>query len=489
MVDLLESVYRGFPIGSILLWRVEEKIFREDVIEGAPFPQIAHVFPVNYVLDGMQRLATLYGAFSENSSSDQKRFDILFDLESERFVHRLSSKILPNFFVELADLFVPKRLMSAQQRLSAAPNGDALIEKTLHLYSTFQEYLVPMVTIQRRNVRDVVQMFERVNSTGLRLSSVDFLRAVTWSSDFDLSRATQELQSKTLESGLEISEETLVKMLALTLDLDPIPDQMLTLRDFSPGDLTAAVGQMEALLKRTQNFLVNHFKIESGSFVPYEGQLLAIFLVLLENPNLSENQVAAIKQWFWRVEFGEVLRGRPDHYVVREIRAIAFEVSHEEIRNEPGGYIEAKNFIRRGFRVGAALSAALATMFAVRDARSLVTGREIPPSEYMREFNSRDFVSIVPKGIVLEGRADKVNRFIANMAVISEDDRIALGGRSILDFICAPNVDERVLKSQLLDVECIELLRSGNFTDFVARRATVLANAASQLTGQPVSFL
>lgn len=221
ILELLESVYKGYPIGSILLWRPgsdEVQIRREDIL---PFPDTEGKVPTIYVLDGMQRLASLFGVLNYDPARMPPRFCVGFDLERQIF---LPCEALPSRpVVMMADLFFPRRLMEAQSRLAAEDDGDELIERTLRLYSAFQEYMIPLVTIEKQPLSDVVLMFERVNSTGQRLVTVDFLRAVTWSEAFDLNEQLSEVKD-TFPDGFDIDEETLVKMLALIKEKDPLPD-------------------------------------------------------------------------------------------------------------------------------------------------------------------------------------------------------------------------------------------------------------------------
>src|SRR5437868_12385722 len=63
IIELLESVLQGYPIGSILLWAADSKLLNIAPVGATSFPVVEERFPTNYVLDGMQRLSTLYGVF------------------------------------------------------------------------------------------------------------------------------------------------------------------------------------------------------------------------------------------------------------------------------------------------------------------------------------------------------------------------------------------------------------------------------------------
>jgi hypothetical protein len=222
ILELLESVYQGFPIGSLLLWRVEDRILKIGTRQETPFPEVEEKYPMNYLLDGMQRLATLYGVLSfSGDKASRDKFNVVFDLEKERFLH-YDPREVPRVYVRLSDLFVPRRLIDVQAHIAKASGSDELIEMTVGLHSTFQEYLLPMVTITHRDVGGVVKIFERVNSTETKLSAVDFMRAVTWSEKFDLTHELADIRLWLQDMNFKIPEDALVKMLGIALGKGPL---------------------------------------------------------------------------------------------------------------------------------------------------------------------------------------------------------------------------------------------------------------------------
>jgi uncharacterized protein with ParB-like and HNH nuclease domain len=179
MLELLDSVLGGFPIGSILLWAVDKPLLKIAPTETTTFPNVPEQFPTNYVLDGMQRLATLYGVFHFGSSTKDERFEVFYDLESSRFTRHDMDEI-GECSIPLSALFVPRRLLEHQARIADMKRGDILMERLLSLQASFQDYMIPVVTIRETDVSRIVGIFERVNSTGTRLDPVDFMRAITW---------------------------------------------------------------------------------------------------------------------------------------------------------------------------------------------------------------------------------------------------------------------------------------------------------------------
>ncbi len=61
-LDLLDSVAKNFPIGSLLLWQSRQELRSENRIADLEIELPRPDYPVNYLLDGQQRLSTICGA-------------------------------------------------------------------------------------------------------------------------------------------------------------------------------------------------------------------------------------------------------------------------------------------------------------------------------------------------------------------------------------------------------------------------------------------
>jgi uncharacterized protein with ParB-like and HNH nuclease domain len=66
VVKLVDSLYHNYPIGSILLWNSMERLKSTRNVAGFEIPDRQPNYPVNYVLDGQQRLSTIYAVFCKN---------------------------------------------------------------------------------------------------------------------------------------------------------------------------------------------------------------------------------------------------------------------------------------------------------------------------------------------------------------------------------------------------------------------------------------
>lgn len=89
VLDLLDSIARGYPIGSFLLWKSTVNLASETSIAGLAVETPDDGEETAYLLDGCQRLSTICGALHWEPNGDPESFwNLVYDLEEERFLHR-----------------------------------------------------------------------------------------------------------------------------------------------------------------------------------------------------------------------------------------------------------------------------------------------------------------------------------------------------------------------------------------------------------------
>jgi hypothetical protein len=480
--ELLESVYRSYPIGSLLFWHVDAGTMRSDDTSDVPFPHPPVDGIVDFVLDGMQRVSSLYGAFNQpgHRIGGKDNFAIAFDLAEQRF---LPVEQKNESSIELRKLFTPKLLLEEQARLGNLENGDLLVERSLELQRRFQEYLIPVVRIGTDDSAEVVRIFERVNSTGTTLSAVDFMRALTWSADFDLSEVLDELHQSVAETGFEIPTDTIAKSVALELRVPPISEEMVRLRDKAPRDRDAAVDATRDSLLRVARFLRERLGIHSYDYVPYEGQFLVLMSAaasrILDDTDWFE-------RWYWTTGFSEAFQGRPDHYIAR--MALGAREGGFPPSEQLSLTVEALR--TRPMRKGSALPMTYVASLGTSPLSSVITGRPIDSHVILGGYEASMIASVFDRADLeglLSARA-QTEKVVANAIILApEDVSRRRGARDIRDAILDLAREEHgreALGSQFIDRDCVEAIAAGNPEEFLESRSLRIRRRAQELAGQ-----
>ena len=78
---LLDSIYRGYPIGSFTVWKTLRRLHHHREIGGIKLNDVAKGSLIDYVLDGQQRITSLYAAI-RGAQIEGEKYVFYFNLTS-----------------------------------------------------------------------------------------------------------------------------------------------------------------------------------------------------------------------------------------------------------------------------------------------------------------------------------------------------------------------------------------------------------------------
>lgn len=412
VVALLGSIKKGYPIGSILTWRIESKNdyfsgYREDAFPTAD----ENLTSFEVILDGAQRLSSLYGCLRNPDANTV--YDMYYDLRGETFNHSSSVRKIEPWFVPMASMFDSRRFLKVQASIVDLDDGEALLARVLNLYTTFQEYQVPIIALSNTTLEDVVEVFRRINSSGTALSTVDFVRALTWQSDFDLEETFASLVARYQGSALEdVTDEFLIRCLAISagLSLDARDVLQLERRSRDAGNLSAEVSRMQDALDRVEVF-IRERGMGQLSDVPYEVQRLLIFTVFLHEPDYDRRE---LETWLWKSTFAEEYQSKPDSYITRLVKLIAEgDVAQAlDVRKPIDEVILATRLRRRG----SAITLGFELIMCKTEVPSLLSGESIGGRPVYTALYSRP--ELESAGL----KGNQTSNRLANLVVLSASD-------------------------------------------------------------------
>lgn len=190
--DLIDSMYRGFPVGELMFWKNEDSdhsrtIGLTDKTQSATMQ----------VIDGQQRLTSLYaivkGAPVLRENYAEERIVVAFNPQTERFaIPNNAIGRSPEWIKDIRTVF--ESPIDARgdylEALESAHGGERLdrdtekrIEQAINKLAQVLNYQFQVVQLKddvsRQTVADI---FVRINSEGVKLSSTDFI--LTWLSVF-----------------------------------------------------------------------------------------------------------------------------------------------------------------------------------------------------------------------------------------------------------------------------------------------------------------
>ncbi len=176
---LLDSIYRDYPTGQILLWDTTLLPVIKP-LEGAAGPTDAMVGRPKIVLDGQQRLTSLYQALGNENSG----MNVYFNLETEQFHLYLRRMDADPAWVPVRDI-VSNQLHDLQvlDRISKSgllSIGDEKSQEYLNRLQALKkigEYKYPIEIFRSDDYEEATELFVRINSAGTRLRAAELVLA------------------------------------------------------------------------------------------------------------------------------------------------------------------------------------------------------------------------------------------------------------------------------------------------------------------------
>lgn len=179
-LDLLDSLKRGYPIGSLLFWQpVNKKHVQTDKIGSCTIPEKEKDF--FYILDGFQRLSTIFGCFVDlnkiklqiDKEEWQKDFLIYYDLETEEFILPQTLKIELHQ-IPVYQLMSTRAVFLFERELRNKNYKEKDIEKYVDRYTELGtaiiDYNLTSVELIGGEIEEVVNVFSRINFKGSNIS-------------------------------------------------------------------------------------------------------------------------------------------------------------------------------------------------------------------------------------------------------------------------------------------------------------------------------
>lgn len=476
IMSLLDSIYQGYPVGSLLLWSTKERLKHERNVGGFALPSTPEDYPVNYVLDGQQRLTTLYGVFNSDAATEEPelaaRFNVCFVPNSGEFVH--ASAADPAASINLHNILDTTKLLPELQRFDAAQQ-----KIIAGLTERFKDYEFPVVTIKDRSNQEVCRVFQRINSSGTTLSTLELLAAWTWSEQFDLRNEIQSLLDRLADKGYGDLDETEVMRCLTAVVNDSIDSDALV--DIKPDVLVSGMSKLKQAMYAAIDFLEKDIRIKNIVFVPFPIMVVPLVRFFAITLKPTADQRRALRRWFWHCSFTQRYRAGTNRLVMEDLSGMKDLASGKPAFDSLDPKLDDTAFLKT-WRINSTIAKAAICLLAQLDPKSFFTGAPVDLNDALAAYNAREFHHIYPKAYLgAQGIPFHEANVIANICMLTASDNNSISDRAPQDYFfeIPSEIRADVFDRALIPTED----RAGTrvYADFVKSRAAALAEKASNL--------
>jgi hypothetical protein len=379
IIDLLASISEGFPVGALMTLDAtgDAVTFAVRPVEGAP----AATRPLEaYLLDGQQRMTSLYQSTSTRSAvltqtakKRPARLHFYFDIRAalnphvarrDAIVAVPEDRVIRSDFGRKVDLdlsseeaefaalhFPIDRIFEAQLWIQAAltwvlkdmegrKDHMALINDfSIKVINNFADYQVPVITLGKDTSRAAVCLvFEKVNTGGKALDAFELVTAMYAGQKFhlrdDWKARRERLQKQPVLVGVEPVEFLQAISLLHTKALrtqaeaegrDP-PAISATRNSLLQLPLSAYMQYADRVEQGyvTAAKFLHGLKIFKARDLPYQTQLVPLAAILAELGPTWENDAvrSRLAQWYWCGVFGELYGSAVESRFALDIRDV-----------------------------------------------------------------------------------------------------------------------------------------------------------------------
>ncbi|WP_415951153.1 DUF262 domain-containing protein [Streptomyces sp. KLOTTS4A1] len=306
VIRLFDSIIKGYPIGSLLLWvrrsPAEELTLGRLTIDAPPSEETL------WVVDGQQRITSLANALHPKGN-DFAPFSIYYDLARREFIAQPKTREPQH--IPLPVLFDLKVLLSWFRK-----DGQDAVEyfdEAERVAKVLRQFKVPAYLVRQDDEKILTDIFDRMNNYGKRLSRAEIFSALFAGPEdghedrLSLSRIADRVAERT---GFgTIDDDTVLASVLARRGPDPARDirnefeesGRRTVREFPGEDRDTAYAEGEEALVRAVRFLQTEAGVPHLSLLAYRALIVVLARFFGHFPEPSENTLRLLRRLYWRV--------------------------------------------------------------------------------------------------------------------------------------------------------------------------------------------
>lgn len=470
VAGLLDSLYRRYPSGSVLLWETDDPITERDakIENSGALPVVGRP---QYLLDGQQRITSLHRVFH-----DHERAQVVFNVETEKFQIQSAATARDPRWVHVYGILAEKNLFGLVETLSATiPQIDRNeLARRLQKVQQIGEYTYHVEIVENLPYPEVTEIFVRVNSRGRALKSTDLALATLSARWPGVISELEHERDKWLDAYPALDLAFLARALAA------VATESRSLSGFSSADTEVLKDGWQSVrsgLSHLVSLLRKNAGIETSTLLPSTNALIPIVAYLGTRPDraLSLHDANALLYWLFGVFMTARYSTSADTVIAQDAQAVRGPEPIQGLyRNLSllGGRLEVSEQSLAGKGAGSAyfLLSYLAAKRA--GASDWFTGTRIGLDA---EGKGRiEYHHIHPQATLRSKFGKSEINDLANLAFISERANKRISNRSPAKYF--PEVGDDELRRHFVPVD--EHLRTVDaYPEFIRARRSLLAAA------------
>lgn len=539
---LWDSIYKFYPLGSILIWKTDLKLQNHRQIGGHQITDTNFSrTEYQYILDGQQRttslLTSLYGGSIEGrvgfnpllyvdltvpieSDTDDESFSDRFLFWSEiddrngeakantgkkkRFDEGLIVKL-----IEIKNNFTKVQSSVFNSQIVNKDFNHPILNELSKIKGVLDNYRISFIEVKGIQVSEVCQIFERINQAGKPLNIFDIVVAKTFKTDKQETATTQgengfylrdlidDFRGLNNSEFLKITDLDYLQILAVIINYN-VPDSGVRnitdryLNEIKTEHVLLVWEETKKAILKTFDFFENHLHLKTPHLIPFRYFYFTVTAYFYKNSSPDYN---LLKKYFWFNSFHNEDRLGNTTQLAQHI-----EFLNKEKRNEHPVFdrflIDKQRLRSATYSSKGRISRAILALYASVQPKDWEhCDREVLVQNFFFSTDKPNLHHIFPTNseyvLSNEHKNQITSDSLMNIAYLTQITNLDITNRNPLEYMKdydKPEFEE-IMSSHLLSGEILEWARGGELPDnaidqFIESRTDrILTDLKTKLSG------
>ena len=420
---LLDSIAKGFPIGTFILWESQEELRHVRNIGNHNLPTTPSGHVAQYVLDGQQRITSLYTCFKglsiERNGKVVDFSEVYVDLKVAEDGEVVTIDIdytEINRYIKIVDLLYGK--ISVLARTFSEEQLDKI-----DLYKErFKSYQFSLVVLKNAPIDVATEVFTRLNIGGKTLTLFEIMVAKTYDHnlDFDLSKKYEQLLEELGEDYSTISSSTILQVISAILEKDCTRKQILKLekrRFIEIWDASAVA------IKKGIDYFKNHYGIPVSRLLPYDALLVPFAYFFHFHPDRPlDIKREYLMDFFWRISLSERYSSGTETKLGQDIKRINVILKGELPNYDFDVDCSSDRIIEQGgFSTGRSYIKAILCLYASQVPKSFADNTKVHvDNAWLQIATSKNYHHFFPRAFLKGKQEEFFVNHILNITIVDD---------------------------------------------------------------------
>lgn len=493
---LIDSILKGYPIGTFILWKTKDTLRSVKDIGNHKLPDTPKGDYAQYILDGQQRITSLYAIrkgiriTKDKKEIDYKDIYVNLDydpLTDEQIV--TSQQEEDKIYVSVHDLLTSDALDFIEDI------GKEKAKKFQEYKTNLTTYDFATITIKDYPIEIACDVFARINTGGKPLTLFEIMVAMTYDEarGFDLALKYEEL--------IYGSDEVSKSLVRAKFETIPAATVLQAVAAIAVGSIRAKdilkIGRekfitnwdpMVSSMFSAVDFIRTTLHVPVSQLLPYSSLLVPLTYFFYKNDNKrpTETQSKLLKQFFYWVGLNWRYSGSTETKIAEDLKKIA-QILKERKPKYPADEltVSAEDIAETWFSAGNSYIKTILCLLASQKPKNLDDNSDvILDNSNLKIASSRNYHHFFPKAFVNKNFKESEPNLVANITLIdsASNNKIRAKAPSLYvgEFEGTNSKLSVTLKSHLIGSPKTYGVLDDDYDKFIDKRSAAIAAALNE---------